>query len=85
MSCYFDMQLTTFIAALEHCVESQPGQSQSESLSALTTLTTLLMQKYVKVDGAIGIDNVDCWPVGSEPVEFLSATTLVVAVEELKR
>ncbi|RAL04899.1 uncharacterized protein BO80DRAFT_318000, partial [Aspergillus ibericus CBS 121593] len=72
------------IAALEHCVEHQLDQSQSRSLSALTTVTTLLMQKYVKADGAIGIDNVDCWSIGSEPVEFLSATTSVVTIEDLK-
>ncbi|KAH8431726.1 uncharacterized protein LDX57_009381 [Aspergillus melleus] len=42
------------------------------------------MQKYVKADGAIEIDNVDRWSVGSEPVEFLSATASVVTIEELK-
>lgn len=42
-----------------------------------------LMQKYVKEDGAIGIDDLYRWPSESEAVEFLSATTSSTSAEEL--
>lgn len=44
-----------------------------------------LMQKYVKDDGAIGIDNLDRWRARPAAVEFLSATTSAGSFEELKR
>lgn len=44
-----------------------------------------LMQKYVKDDGVVGIDNLDRWPTRSAAVEFLSATTSAGSFEELKR
>lgn len=43
-----------------------------------------LMQKYVKDDGAVGIDNLDRWQTRSAAVEFLSATTSASSLEELK-
>lgn len=44
-----------------------------------------LMQKYVKDDGAIGIDNLDRWRNRSAAIEFLSATTSAGSFEELKK
>ena len=34
-----------------------------------------LMQKYVKEDGVVGIEDLDRWPSDSAVVDFLSATT----------
>lgn len=42
-----------------------------------------LMQKYVKEDGAIGVDNLHRWPSNSDALGFLSATTSVASAEEL--
>lgn len=46
-----------------------------------------LMQKYVKDDGAIGIDDTERWQSdsASAAVEFLSATTSAESFEELKK
>jgi hypothetical protein len=43
-----------------------------------------LMQKYVKDDGAVGIDNLDRWRNRPAAIEFLSATTSAGSFEELK-
>ena len=42
-----------------------------------------LMQKYVKEDGAIGIDDLHRWHSGSHAVGFLSATTSAASAAEL--
>lgn len=39
-----------------------------------------LMQKYVKDDGKVGVDD---WPSDSNAVGFLSATTSATSVNEL--
>lgn len=44
-----------------------------------------LMQKYIKEDGAIGIDDLDRWHSNSDAVAFLSATTSAMSTEELFR
>ena len=44
-----------------------------------------LMQKYVKDDGAVGIDNFDRWRNRPAAIEFLSATTSAGSIEELKK
>lgn len=53
-------------------------------MKALATITMELMQKYVKDDGVIGVDDVERWPVDSDAVGFLSATTSAGSIEELK-
>ncbi|KAF5857598.1 hypothetical protein ETB97_005527 [Aspergillus alliaceus] len=73
------------VAALEHCVKRRLTQSQAQCLTALTTITMLLMQKYVKDGDIVGIVDVKRWPGDSSAIEFLSATTSVVAVEHLKK
>ncbi|OJJ42064.1 hypothetical protein ASPZODRAFT_162382 [Penicilliopsis zonata CBS 506.65] len=70
------------IAALEHCIERQPNQSQAKPLHALTNITTLLMQKYLKPDGVIGIDSTR-WQ--SDPLGFLSATASVATIQDLRK
>ena len=42
-----------------------------------------LMQKYVKEDGAIGVDNLHRWPSNSDALGFLSATTSAASAAEL--
>jgi len=42
-----------------------------------------LMQKYVKDDGAIGVDDLLRWPSNSNAVGFLSETTSAASVAEL--
>ncbi|KAF7586861.1 hypothetical protein BBP40_008227 [Aspergillus hancockii] len=73
------------IAALEHCVKRRLTQSQTQCLTALTTITMLLMQKYVKDGDIVGIVDLKRWPDDSDSIEFLSATASVVAVEHLKK
>jgi len=41
------------------------------------------MQGYAKDDGAIGIDDLHRWPLGSAAVGFLSETTSASSVTEL--
>ena len=43
-----------------------------------------LMQKYVKDDGAVGIDNLDHWQSHPAAIEFLSMMTSASPFEELK-
>lgn len=44
-----------------------------------------LIQKYVKDDGVVGLDNFDCWRTSSAAIKFLSTTTSVSSVEGLKK
>lgn len=44
-----------------------------------------LMQKYVKDDGAVGINNLNRWRNRSAAIEFLSATTSAGSFDELKK
>jgi hypothetical protein len=66
-------------------VKRQLTQPQTQCLAALTTITMLLMQKYVKDGDIVGIVDVQRWPGDSDAVEFLLSTTSVVAVEHLKK
>lgn len=42
----------------------------------------MMMQKYVKDDGAAGVENLDRWPSDSNAVDFLSRTTSASSVAE---
>lgn len=44
-----------------------------------------LMQKYVKDDGMVGVDDVDRWPVDSDAFGFLSAISTTESIETLKQ
>ncbi|OCK73599.1 kinase-like protein [Lepidopterella palustris CBS 459.81] len=71
------------IANQECChVMSQP-KGGSCDVRALSFITMELMQKYVKEDGAIGVDDLRRWYSNSDAVGFLSATTSVESAEEL--
>lgn len=43
-----------------------------------------LMQKYIKDDGAVGIDDLERWQACPAAIEFLSAITSASSFEELK-
>lgn len=43
-----------------------------------------IMQKYVKDDGMVGIDDVERWPVDSDAFKFLSALSTTKSIESLK-
>ncbi|KAL4889155.1 hypothetical protein BDV59DRAFT_186946 [Aspergillus ambiguus] len=73
------------IARLDCLSERTPGRIQPSDLSPVARVTMQLMQKYVKDDGAIGVDNIKRWPTDSAAVEFLSATTSAGSFEELKK
>ncbi|BDD57627.1 hypothetical protein MAP00_002975 [Monascus purpureus] len=57
---------------------------QSRSIDAVASITTLLMQKYTKSNGAKGIDNVDRWSVDSLAFQFLLKTDTAQSIDELK-
>ena len=42
-----------------------------------------LMQKYAKDGGAIGVEDLDCWPSNSNAVAFLSMTISAPSLDEL--
>ena len=42
-----------------------------------------LMQKHVKEDGVVGIEDLDRWPFNSAAVDFLFATTSASSVKQL--
>ena len=43
------------------------------------------METRDKNDGAVGVDNLDHWPVDSDSFEFLSTVSSPVAIEALKQ
>lgn len=68
----------------ELCVECDPRQSDLTYTRSLPTIVMCLMQKYEKDKGMIGVDNLERWPVGSDAFEFLSATSSIGSLEDLK-
>ncbi|KAL2812034.1 hypothetical protein BJX76DRAFT_351237 [Aspergillus varians] len=73
------------IARIDCCSIRPPGKVQASDLAPVGRVMMELMQKYVKDDGAVGIDNLDRWQTCSAAVEFLSATTSASSLEELKK
>ncbi|EAL90934.1 uncharacterized protein AFUA_1G16060 [Aspergillus fumigatus Af293] len=63
---------------LDHIVACKAFPNQQQ-------LAAIMSQKYVKDDGAVGIDNLKRWAACPAALEFLSATTSAVSFEELKR
>ncbi|TGO07235.1 hypothetical protein BTUL_0306g00140 [Botrytis tulipae] len=57
--------------------------SFSKIQRALSPIVMELMQKYVKEDDAIGIDDLHRWHPNSNAVGFLSATTSATSIKEL--
>ncbi|KAJ5743379.1 hypothetical protein N7533_010481 [Penicillium manginii] len=63
------------IARIDCCVIRQQGAIQASDLAPVSRIMMELMQKYVKEDGAVGIDNLDRWRSCPAAIEFLCATT----------
>lgn len=72
----------TSTANQQYC-ESVRGGDELRDVMALSSIMMELMQKYVKDDGAIGVDNLDRWPSDCDAVAFLSHTTSVMSAHEL--
>ncbi|KAL4931870.1 uncharacterized protein BDV17DRAFT_279965 [Aspergillus undulatus] len=73
------------IARIDCCSSRPPGKVQASDLAPVGRIMMELMQKYVKDDGAVGLDNFDRWRTSSAAIEFLSATTSVSSMEELRK
>ena len=58
-------------------------KSKPRDISALSLITMELIQKYVKENGAIGVDNLHRWPSNSDALGFLSVTTSAASAAEL--
>ncbi|KAH7330038.1 hypothetical protein BKA65DRAFT_527718 [Rhexocercosporidium sp. MPI-PUGE-AT-0058] len=69
------------IANQECCHVKSDGRPRD--IRALSSITMELMQKYVKEDGAVGVDDLHRWPSNSDAVGFLSATTSTASAAEL--
>ena len=70
------------IAGQECC--GVPDGSNPCDVRAVGYITMELMQKYAKDDGAVGIENLNRWPMDSDAVKFLSTTTSAGSVEDLR-
>ena len=75
--------LTQTTANQECCHDRLIGSTESRDIRALRVITMELMQGYAKDDGAIGVDDLQRWPLGSAAVGFLSETTSASSVAEL--
>ena len=73
------------MAADQECCRrvAPAGNTGVRDVRALGVIMMELMQKYVKEDGAVGIENLDRWPSDSAAVGFLSATTSASSLQEL--
>lgn len=73
------------IARLERCISRQISRVQAHDLVPTSNIMMELMQKYVKEDGAVGIDNPERWQACPAAIEFLSAIVSASSVEELNK
>ncbi|KAJ5655017.1 hypothetical protein N7490_002020 [Penicillium lividum] len=71
------------IAGPEHCVDCMKSQSEAACVASIPSIAIQLMQKYDK-DGAIGVDDLERWPIESDAVDFLSASGATASMEVLK-
>jgi hypothetical protein len=69
----------------ECCRRRLLGLAGPRDVRALGFITMELMQKHVKNDGAVGVDDLRRWPPDSNAVDFLSETTSASSVNELMR
>ncbi|KAK6591333.1 FAD-binding domain-containing protein [Botrytis cinerea] len=69
--------------ANQECCHSAKPRGNTRDLRALSPIVMELMQKYVKEDEAIGIDDLHRWHPNSNAVGFLSATTSATSIKEL--
>ena len=68
----------------ECCRYIAPSRSIGvRDLKALSRIMMELMQKHIKEDGVVGIEDLDRWPSDSAAVDFLSATTSANSTKQL--
>jgi serine/threonine protein kinase len=68
----------------ERYVACDPRQSDLSYTRSFPSIVMCLMQKYEKDKGVIGVDDLERWPVGSDAFEFLSATSSISSLNDLK-
>ena len=66
------------------CCETVDGNGEPRDVRALSSIMMELMQKYVKDDGAVGVDNLRRWHSDCDAVAFLSETTSAASALELQ-
>lgn len=66
------------------CVECSPGQAQTVYIKKLGSIAMEIMQKYVKGDGMVGVDDLGRWPIDSDSFGFLLALSTTKSIESLK-
>ena len=68
----------------ECCRHVAPSRSIGvRDVRALSRVMMELMQKHVKEDGVVGIEDLNRWPSDSAAVDFLSATTSASSATQL--
>ncbi|KIW36748.1 uncharacterized protein PV06_11044 [Exophiala oligosperma] len=75
--------LINVAADQELCRPCRQGSPGSRDIRALGFITMELMQKYAKVDGTVGVDDLGRWPSDSLAARFLSETTSATSAERL--
>jgi hypothetical protein len=70
--------------ANQQCCESVRGGGEPRDMRALSLIMIKLIQKYIKDDGAIGVDNLARWPFDYDAVTFLLYTTSAMSIRELQ-
>ncbi|EEH47854.2 serine/threonine protein kinase [Paracoccidioides brasiliensis Pb18] len=73
------------IARLESCQPWTANLPREREIKALGVVVMELMDKDAKEDGAVGVNDLQRWPSGSNAVGFLSATTSTDSLDELKK
>lgn len=71
------------LGRLDRCVLRAENETQIPELGSVGNIMMELLQKYVKDDGKVGIDDLNRWSSDSIPVNFLSATTSSDSIESL--
>jgi hypothetical protein len=61
------------------------GDTESRNIKALNFIMIELMQKYIKTDKAVGMNNLRRWPSDSLIVAFLSKTISITSVKRLMK
>ncbi|KAH8695669.1 hypothetical protein BGW36DRAFT_264057, partial [Talaromyces proteolyticus] len=68
------------------CLEAihRRNDSQVQTLEALRAMTVELMEKRPVHDSVTGVNDLTRWPLGSDAVEFLAATTSADSIDHLR-
>lgn len=77
--------MSSVIAKLECCHTHLLNVSWEQDIRALDIVTMKLMEKDIKEDGTVEVNDLHCWPPDLNAIEFLSAITLMSSLDELKK